>query len=77
MDTSSIDLILSRFKALYYIKCFMTTKSIQEKQGRQRFLKWKIKNNSRTFHEHINTFQEHKRGWKYYNNWFEGFFKKA
>ena len=32
--------------------------------GGQRFLKWKFKNNSRIFQEHINTFQEHKRRWK-------------
>ena len=31
------------------------------KQGGQRFLKCKFKNNSRTFQEHINTFQEHKQ----------------
>ena len=31
------------------------------KQGVQGFLKGKFKNNSRTFQEHINTFQEHKR----------------
>ena len=46
-------------------------------QSGQRFLEWKFKNNSRTFQERINTFQEHKRCWKYYNNRFEGvFFKK-
>ena len=31
------------------------------KQGVQGFLKGKLKNNSRTFQEHINTFQEHKQ----------------
>ena len=31
------------------------------KQGGQGFLKCKFKNNSRTFQEHINTFQEHKQ----------------
>ena len=30
-------------------------------QGSQQFLKWKFKNNSRTFEEYINTFQKHKR----------------
>ena len=36
-----------------------------------------FKNISRIFQEHINTFQEYKWRWKYYNNWFEGFLKKA
>ena len=30
-------------------------------QGSQRFLKLKLKKNSRAFQEHTNTFQEHKR----------------
>ena len=30
--------------------------------------------NSRTIQEHINTFQEQKWLWKYYNNWFDGVF---
>ena len=45
-------------------------------QGGQWFLKSKFKNNSATFQENIDTFQEHKRHWKCQNNWFEGFFKK-
>ena len=45
-------------------------------QGGQRFLQWKFKNSSRTFQKHINTFQVHKRRWKYHSNWFEGFFEK-
>ena len=45
-------------------------------QGGRRFLKWKFRNNSRTFLEHINTFEEQNWRWKYYNNRFEGFLKK-